>query len=50
MAVMRLHGKIGKTDGIVHIKNRSGSQVWIVALDTLSPNDITKARLKKQVS
>jgi hypothetical protein len=49
MNVMRLHGKIGKHEGIVFIKNFAGSSVWVVQLDMMNPNDLTKAKLTRQV-
>lgn len=50
MNVIRLHGKIGDTQGIVHIRDCSGSHVWVVTLDTLDPNNVTKAKLLRPLS
>lgn len=50
MNVMRLHGKIGDREGIVHYRTNKVKQVWLVALDTGTPNDVTKCKLVKQLA
>lgn len=49
MNVMRLHGKFGEREGIVHMRTKFTKGVWLVSLDVNSPNDLTKCKLVKQL-
>lgn len=49
MKNIRLFGKIGESEGIVFMRSKLASQVWVVTLDKDEPTNLNKAKLKEQV-
>jgi hypothetical protein len=45
MNVIRMHGKMTATSGIVYIRNRFGNTTWVVDLDKEDPNNLRNAKL-----
>lgn len=45
MNVIRLHGKMTETSGIVYIRNKFNETFWVVDLDKEDPNYLRNAKL-----
>lgn len=52
MITTRLHGmykSLGENVGVIHIKSRLTSSVWLATLCEEDPSDLSKAKLIKQI-
>lgn len=45
MNVIRLHGKMSPSSGIVHIRNKFNRTAWVIEFDKKHPDDLAKAKL-----
>lgn len=45
MNVIRMHGKMTETSGIVYIRNSFSETTWVVQLDKNDPENLRNARL-----